>query len=344
MSRFQFSVGPWNVHAGADSYGPATRQEISLEEKIKKFAQMGFAAVQFHDDDVVPDINNCTEEEIKMEAGKVKAMLDANGLAAEFVAPRLWMDSHTTDGGFMSTSKEDREYALWRAYRSIDIARVLGCNKIVLWLAREGTLCAESKSPVWATKMLVDAINHMLDYDSTIQILIEPKPNEPIDRSICPTMGHVMAVSAATKDPFRVGGLLESAHAVLAGLDPANEIGFGLAMGKLWGVHLNDQNGIKYDQDKSFGVENLRQAFNQIKVLMENNYGSNGEYVGLDVKAMRTTKTEDSFKHLENSLNIAKALEKKAEQFDYDFQKKCVENRDFEALEMYVMNLLMGTL
>lgn len=30
------------------------------------------------------------------------------------------------------------------------------------------------------------------------------------------------------------------------------------------------------------------------------------------------------------------------EKFDYDFQKKCVENRDFEGLEMYVMNLLMG--
>ena len=36
------------------------------------------------------------------------------------------------------------------------------------------------------------------------------------------------------------------------------------------------------------------------------------------------------------------ALEEKVERFDYDFQKKCVENRDFEALEMYVMNLLMG--
>ena len=89
-------------------------------------------------------------------------------------------------------------------------------------------------------------------------------------------------------------------------------------------------------------MENLRQAFNQIKVLMENNYGSNGEYIGLDVKAMRTTKNEDRYKHLENSLNIAKALEEKASRFDYDFQRKCVENRDFEGLEMYVMNLLMG--
>ena len=57
-------------------------------------------------------------------------------------------------------------------------------------------------------------------------------------------------------------------------------------------------------------------SFNQVKVLKENGYGSHGEYVGLDVKAMRTTKDEDSYKYL--------------------------ENRNFEALKMYVMNLLMG--
>lgn len=342
MSEFKFSVGPWNVHAGADSYGPATREEIPFEEKIKKFAEMGFSAIQFHDDDAVPNMNNMTEEEIKEAARDLKKLLDKYGLAAEFVAPRLWMDPHTADGGFMSTCEKDREFAMWRAYRSIDIANELGCDMIVLWLAREGTLCAESKSPVWATKQLIDAINKMLEYDSKIRVCIEPKPNEPIDRSICGTMGHVMAISAATIDPSRVGGNLESAHAILAGLDPANEIGFALAMGKLMTVHLNDQNGIKYDQDKSFGVENLRSAFNQVKVLKENGYGSKGEYVGLDVKAMRTTTDADSYKHLENSLKIFKALEEKVERFDYDFQKKCVENRDFEGLEMYVMNLLMG--
>lgn len=342
MSRFKFSVGPWNVHTGADSYGPATRKDIPFEEKVKKFSEMGFSAIQFHDDDAVPNLNELTEEEIKEEAKKLKKLLDKYNMAAEFVAPRLWMDPHTIDGGFMSTSKEDRDFAMWRAKRSIDIANELGTDMLVIWLAREGTLCAESKSPVWATRQLIEAINEMLRYDSRIRVVIEPKPNEPIDRSICGTMGHVMAISAATIDPSRVGGNLESAHAILAGLDPSHEIGFALAMNKLWTVHLNDQNGIKFDQDKSFGVENLRQAFNQIKVLMENNYGSNGEYVGLDVKAMRTTTDEDSYKHLENSLKIVQALEDKAARFDYGFQKKCVENRDFEGLEMYVMNLLMG--
>jgi xylose isomerase len=343
MSQFKFSAGPWNVHSGADSYGPATRAEIPFEEKVRQFAKLGFSAVQFHDDDAVPDMNALTVEEIKAKARGVKKTLDKYGMAAEFVAPRLWMDQHTEDGGFMSTSKEDRDFALMRAFRSIDIARELGTDMIVLWLAREGTLCAESKSPVWATKKLIEAINEMLRYDSKIRVVIEPKPNEPIDRSVCGTMGHVMAISAATIDPTRVGGNLESAHAILSGLDPAHEMGFALAMGKLWTVHLNDQNGIKYDQDKSFGVENLRQAFNQVKLLVENDYGSNGEYVGLDVKAMRTTRDAESYKHLENSLKIFRELEKKARRFDYDFQKKCVERRDFESLEMYVLDLLMGT-
>ncbi len=342
MSKFKYSVGPWNVHEGADAYGPAVRETIPFEEKIKTFKEIGFDAIQFHDDDAVPNINNMTEAEIIAEAKSVKALLDKYDLKAEFVAPRLWMDPHTIDGGFTSNSKEDRDFALWRAFRSIDIANALGCDKIVLWLAREGTLCYESKSPVESTNKLIDAINKMLEYDKNIKIMIETKPNEPIDRSVCPTLGHCLAISAATIDPSRVGGLLESAHAMLAGLDPASEIGFAMAMNKLWGVHLNDQNGMKFDQDKSFGVENLRTAFNQIKILMENGYGNNGEYIGLDVKVMRTQKQDGSYQHLKNSLHIAKALEKKAESFDYDFQKKCVEARDYESLELYVMNLLMG--
>ena len=341
MSKFKFSAGPWNVSEGADAFGPEVRKTIPFGKKIETFKKIGLDAVQFHDDDAVPEMNDLTETQIRARARETKKILENNGMVAEFVAPRLWMDPHTVDGGFTSNSKTDREFALWRAYRSIDIANELGCDKIVLWLAREGTLCAESKNTIEGVKQIIDAINKMLQYDPKIKVLIESKPNEPIDRSFCGTMGHVMAVSSATVDPSRVGGLLESAHAILAGLDPANEIAFGLAFGKLWGVHLNDQNGMKYDQDKAFGVENLRQAFNQIKVLAENNYGQHGEYVGLDVKAMRTQKDDVCYRHLENSLKIAKMLEEKVSKFDYAFQKECMESRDYEALEMYILELLM---
>ena len=341
MSKFKFSVGPWNVHEGADAFGPEVRKSITFEEKIKKFSEMGFSAVQFHDDDVILNINDFDEDGIKEKARDVKKLLDRYNLKAEFVAPRLWMDPHTIDGGYTSNDKKDREYAMWRSFRSIDIANAIGCDKIVLWLAREGTLCYESKNPVEGINRIKNAINEMLEYDKKIKVLIEPKPNEPVDRSFCPTIGHVLALASETIDASRVGGLLEVAHAILAGLDPANEIAFALSFGKLWGVHLNDQNSLKYDQDKAFGVENLRQAFNIVKVLMENDFGKNGEYVGLDVKAMRTQKIEDSYRHLVNSMEIVKLLEDKVKKYDYDFQDSCITERNYEKLEMYVMQSLM---
>lgn len=55
------------------------------------------------------------------------------------------------------------------------------------------------------------------------------------------------------------------------------------------------------------------------------------------------TADKDSYKHLENSLKIFKLLEEKVDRFDYAFRDKCVKERDFEALEIYVMELLMGT-
>jgi xylose isomerase len=341
MSRFKYSAGPWNVHSGADAFGPPVRDEIAFATKVKKYKEIGFDAIQFHDDDAVPDMNDLTEDQIIKEAQKVKAILDDHGLAAEFVAPRLWMDPRTIDGGYTSNRAEDREFAMWRSYRSIDIANALGCNNIVLWLAREGTYVYESKDPVVSTKRIVEAMNKMLEYDKNIRILIETKPNEPVDISFCPTMGHTMALSSASIDPSRVGGLLETAHAVLAGLDPANEIAFALAFDKLFSVHLNDQNGMKYDQDKAFAVDNLRRGFNQIKVLMENDYGSRGEFVGLDVKAIRTQDIEHSYRHLENSLKIAKLLEGKVERYDRAYAQQCIDARDYEALEMYVVQHLM---
>ncbi len=342
MSRFKFSVGPWNVSDGTDVYGPATRKNIGLEDKLREFARIGFDAVQFHDDDVVPDISSKTPEQIIEEARGVKKLLDKYNLKAEFIAPRLWFESAFKDGAYTSPKAKSREHAMWRSYRSIDIANVLGCDLIVLWLAREGTLCLESKKPVDAIRHLSGALDGMLAYDKGIRIAIEPKPNEPIDRSYAGTMGHALAVAHMTQDPARVGGLVESAHSIIAGLEPTHDMAFGLAMNKLWSVHLNDQNGVRFDQDRIFGAENLRSTFNQIKVLCDNNYGQNGEYIGLDVKAMRSSDDKYVYKHLENSLRVVKLMEDKVDALDQNKIDGFVEKDDYEGLEMYILELLLG--
>ena len=57
---------------------------------------------------------------------------------------------------------------------------------------------------------------------------------------------------------------------------------------------------------------------------------------------MRTQKVEDQYRHIQNSMKIACMLEEKVERFDRAFQAKCIAERNYEALEMYVMELLMG--
>lgn len=342
MAKFMFTAGPWNIHEGDETFGPGIRQSIPFEEKIATFAEIGMDGVQFHDDDAVPNMNEMSEDEIIREAEDVKKLLDKHGLFAEFVAPRLWFDARTSDGAYTAATKENYEFAIWRSLRSIDIARALGTDKIQLWLAREGTLCAESKDPIEKIRQMVEAFDTMLEYDPDIRILVEPKPNEPIDRSYAGTCGHALALGAQTIDPSRVGVCIESAHSIMAGLDPAADMAFALAFDKLWGVHLNDQNSIRYDQDKAFAAENLRGAFNQVKVLYENDFGDNGECVGLDVKAMRTQPVEDSARHLINSKRVFELLLEKVKQFDYEYQAQCVREQNYEKLEMYVLELLLG--
>ena len=340
MVKYRFSFGPWNIHTGADPFGPPVRDEFSFREKVKIYKKLGFEGVQFHDDDVVPADAGFVS--MKNIAKKMKRLLDNEGLEAEFVAPRLWEHKKTIDGGATSNDPNDRKYAYERSKRTIDIANILGTNRIVLWPAREGTYIREAKDPVIMQARMTEYINELLNYDGNIKILGEMKPNEPVDLACVPTTGHFVAIAYKTVDPERVGILVESAHAILAGLDPSEEMAFAIAHNKLWGVHLNDQNGLKFDEDKSFGSVDLRRAFNQVYVLERYGYGSRGEFVGLDIKAMRTQKKEISYKHLENSKKIFLALVGVARSIDEKKVEKFRIARDYEGLEMYIMEKLLN--
>lgn len=338
---YRFSFGPWNIHEGADPFGPAVRPSLSFAAKLAVYKDLGFDAVQFHDDDAVPRLDDLTPAQIRAETAVWRQTLADNGLTAEFVAPRLWEHPMTVDGAFTANDARARQYALDRARKAADIARELGTNLMVLWLAREGTYLREAKDAVRATRQLVEAVNMLLAYDPDLRIVIEPKPNEPMDQAYIPTMGHGLALGMQTDDPSRVGVLMESAHAVLAGLDPSDEIAFALAWGKLWSVHLNDQNGLKYDQDRSFGAIDLRRAFNQVRVLDENRYWEIG-MVGLDVKALRTQPADMATKHLRNSLRTFLHLVERSRSLDRTAVADLIAARDYEELDWLILNHLLG--
>src|SRR5262249_22770443 len=124
----------------------------------------------------------------------------------------------------------------------------------------------------------------------------------------------------------------------LASLDPSDDMANALWHGKLWSVHLNDQNGLKYDQDKVFGSVDLRRAFNTVWVLERAGYKG---CVGLDVKAMRTTRAADQTKHLANSREMFLRLLDVARGLDANQVEQYRAERDYEGLELYVLKELL---
>ena len=317
---YKFCFGPWNISEGQDPYGPPVRSPQTFDWKLAQLKKHGFDAMMFHDDDAVPDLENKSAKQILKEARELKKRLDGLGIVAEMVAPRLWFHPNTIDGGYTSNDPKCRAYAIERSKVCIDIANELDTDLIVLWLAREGSYIREAKNARRAVDQLVEAFDAMLAHDKRIRLSIEPKPN----------------------DPKRVGCLIESAHATLAGLDPADEIDFACAFGKLWSLHLNDQNGLKYDQDRPFGCTNLRSAFDQIRSLERNGYGRKGEYVCFDVHPFRTTKEKHWLDHLTNSRRTFLRLLEKVRSFDEQAAQALVADRNYQALDQMVIEHLLG--
>lgn len=338
---YRFSFGPWNIHEGADPFGPTVRPTVAFADKLAALKALGFDAMQFHDDDAVPFLDNVSSGDMVRQARAMRRVLEDNGLFAEFVAPRLWEHPMTIDGAFTANDPAARAYAIERSRKAADIGREMGCNLMVLWLAREGAYIREAKDAVLATQRLLEAVDTLLNHDPELHIAIEPKPNEPMDQAYIPTIGHALALGLQSNDPVRVGALVESAHAILAGLDPADEMSFALTFDKLWSVHLNDQNGLKFDQDKAFGSVDLRRAFNQVRVLDENRFWERG-VVGLDVKAMRTQPAALATKHLRNSLHTFLRLLEVVHGLDRERIDALISARDYEELDWLIVSSLLG--
>src|SRR3954447_2835582 len=162
-SDFKFSAGPWNLHPGADPFGPTVRPEREFAAKLKLYKDIGLDYVQFHDDDAVPDSFNAADREKK--AKEIKKLLDDNGLKAEICAPRHGEDAHGIDGPVTSNNTADRKWGIERGKRTCDVARILGTDRFVWWPAREGTYVRESKDAVTSFERMLEFIDTILDYD-----------------------------------------------------------------------------------------------------------------------------------------------------------------------------------
>ena len=69
-TEFRFSFGPWNISEGGDPFGPDVREAYEHDRKFALYKQLGFDGVQFHDDDVVPGLDDLAPGQIESKAAE----------------------------------------------------------------------------------------------------------------------------------------------------------------------------------------------------------------------------------------------------------------------------------
>lgn len=284
----KFSFGLWTVGwQGTDVFGPSSRALLDPVEATYKLAELGAAAVTFHDDDLVPDDN---QRDAVLERFE-KALADT-GLAVEMVTTNLFGHPVFKEGALTANNREVRRYALAKALRNIDLAASLGAKTFVLWGGREGAEHGAAKDVQAALDRYSESLNLLCAYVKEqgydMRFALEPKPNEPRGDILLPTIGHALALIAELDDPDMVGLNPEVGHEEMAGLNFAHGISQALWHDKLFHVDLNGQHGPRFDQDLRFGAGNVRGAFWTVDALLGAGTGKAYDgYVHFDFKPPR---------------------------------------------------------
>jgi xylose isomerase len=332
----KFAFGIWCLqNRGRDPFGDATRPTLSAIDALRGLAQRGCYGFEFHDNDLWPI--DAAPEQKKAIIGDVKKVMADTGIKATMATTNLFFHPVFKDGAFTSTDPAIRLFATQKVMRCLDVAHELGAQVFVFWGGREGVEVDGSKDPITCAGWFREALNFLCEYvlaqNYDIKFSLEPKPNEPRGDLFLPTVGSMLAFINTLDHPEMCGVNPETAHIKMAGLNPYHEFAQALDAGKLLDVHLNGQKPLRFDQDLSFGSDDLKEAFFTIKLLKDREYAGT---IGFDAHAYRSE--SDPWDFVERNLRTAKILTHKVQQFNDNKQIQQVladihgANRDLAAL------------
>ena len=311
----RFSFGLWTVGwQGVDVFGGPVREPMDPVEAVHRLAELGAAAVTFHDDDLVPD--DATRD---AALARFTDALTETGMGVEMATTNLFGHAVFKDGAFTANDRDVRRYALAKAARNIDLAAELGATTYVFWGGREGAESGAAKDIGAALERYKEGLDTLCGYVQQrgydLRFAIEPKPNEPRGDILLPTIGHALAFISELEHSEMVGLNPEVGHEEMAGLNFAAGIAQALWHGKLFHVDLNGQHGPRFDQDLRFGAGNLRGAFWTVDTLETQGYDG---YLHFDYKPPRTEDTAGVWESARACMANYLVLKEKAAAFRAD--------------------------
>lgn len=324
MNR-KYSVFIDHVGTFCDRYCDAySEKTFSIEEKFDRVASIPLLSAV----DLNMTADYIASKDIIKESLK-KTSLKVNSVMMDSTANRIFKQ-----GTFSSLDKEVRKKAVDDAKAAMDFAEEISCNTFAIWPGQDGYDYMFQADYIKERKLFSDCLKEIASYKPDMNIALEYKPKEPRIHSYVNTMeGTLLMIEKAGLD--NVGIAMDYGHSYFGGENPAEAVALlHMYGGKLFAIHMNDNNG-SWDDDMIAGSVNTLPYLEFIYWLRR--IGYNG-YITFDQFPYR----EESREAVNESALWFDYLESLIDKADMDEIAAVLAKKDGVASSKLMRKLMMG--
>ena len=191
-------------------------------------------------------------------------------------------------GSFTAENPAERRELVDDFKRAIDAARRVGTDRITTCPLNDGHDYVFEMNYFDAYRYAEETFGEICRYDPAMRICIEYKVNDPRTRCLFASAGETLAFCQST-GLANLGVTLDFGHSLLAAERPAQSVALLSRAGKLFYVHLND-NDRAWDWDMLPGAFNLPELIEFFFYLEEAGYTD--DWYAYDVMSKETDTVE----------------------------------------------------
>jgi xylose isomerase len=251
---------------------------------------------------------------------ELRALLDKYGFAVPAINVRSRRSGKWLRGAFSSADAEERSEVVEDFKRAVDIAAELGAPRISTCPLNDGHDYVFEMNYLDAYRYAEESFYAICSHDPQIRVCIEYKLNDPRTRCLLASAGETVSFCREV-GADNLGVTLDIGHAILAGERPAQAVALLHRAGKLFYVHLND-NDRNWDWDMLPGSYNLWEFVEFLYYLQEVGYDE--DWYAYDVMS----KEIDTVQTFSTVTRLTRKMEKLARKIDRKTMSSLLADRN----------------
>ncbi|MFP3895945.1 MAG: sugar phosphate isomerase/epimerase family protein [Anaerolineales bacterium] len=263
---------------------------------------------------------------------QLKIFLNEYGFAVPAINFRSRRTGKWWRGSFSAESTVEREEVMDDLKRAMDLAAELGCYRITTCPLNDGTDYPFEMDYARAYDYTAQSFSEICAHNPAVKICIEYKRSDPRARCLFGTAGETAAFCQIV-DAHNLGVTLDIGHALYGGERPAQSTALLARAGRLFYVHLNDNDG-RWDWDMIPGAYHLWEFVEFFYTLRK--VGYDDDWYSFDV----FPKEIDTVANFNAVTQMTRKLEGITERIDEDKMEEMMKARDPSRIVPYLYSLI----